>query len=89
MGTIQTDSADNGYTEVDLGNGERLRITLVQAGWAGTPSVRIQIRDRSGHLRQGPEIPLASIGALIGSVVELLSSPLDATRAQRDQPAAS
>jgi len=80
MGTVQTDSAGNSYIEVALPNGDRLRVTLVRAGWAGTPGVRIQLRDGSGHLRQGPEVPADSVGPLVGAVVQLLSSQLGAAQ---------
>jgi hypothetical protein len=33
---------------------------------------RIQIRDMSGHLRQGPEVPVDQIGAVVSAVIDLL-----------------
>ena len=69
---MNTDSAGNRYKEVDIASG-KVRVTYVERGWADTPSVRIQIRDENGHLRRGPEVPIASIGGMVGAVVELLS----------------
>jgi hypothetical protein len=70
---IQTDSSGNRFVEVDLPSDEKLRISLIPQGWAGTPGVRVQARDSTGHLRQGPEIPVGYLGDLVGAVVELLS----------------
>jgi len=67
------DSSGNPYAEIDLPDGA-VRVTWIPKGWADMPSVRIQVRDGSGHLRQGPEIPTSTIGGVVGAVVELLSS---------------
>ena len=69
---MKTDSAENRYEEKDIPGGH-VRVTYVAQGWNNTPSVRIQIREESGHLRQGPEIPIASVGGMVGAIVELLS----------------
>ena len=66
------DSAGNRYKEKEIPSGH-VRVTYVEQGWDDTPSVRIQIREEGGHLRQGPEVPIASIGNVVGAVVELLS----------------
>ncbi|MCK5604888.1 hypothetical protein KAR91_23560 [Candidatus Pacearchaeota archaeon] len=66
------DSADNRYIEKSIPNGN-VRVTYVDQGWDNTPSVRLQIRESNGHLRQGPEIPIASVGELVGAIVELLA----------------
>ncbi len=51
------DSKSNHFIEVEIPGGN-VRLTFVQDGWAGSPSIRVQIHDKSGHLRQGPEIPI-------------------------------
>ncbi|HEX2203922.1 MAG TPA: hypothetical protein VHG91_11515 [Longimicrobium sp.] len=66
------DSSGQEYEQVDIPGG-KVRVTYIPHGWADSPSVRIQIQDESGHLRQGPEIPLSVIGDVVGSVVKLLS----------------
>ena len=66
------DSAGNRYIEKSIPHGD-VRVTYVEQGCDDTPSVRIQIRESSGHLRQGPEIPIASVGDVVGAVVELLA----------------
>ena len=70
---MDTDQSGNMYKEIEI-QGGKVRVTYIQNGWDGSPSVRIQIRDASGHLRQGPEIPITSIGGVVGSVVDLLSA---------------
>lgn len=69
---MEIDSSGNRYKEIKIPGGH-VRVTYIEHGWADTASVRIQIRDETGHLRQGPEIPVASIGGVVGAVVELLS----------------
>ena len=66
------DSSHNLYREVPISGGH-VRVTYIESGWDGGPSVRIQIKDDNGHLRQGPEIPIISIGGVVGAVVEILS----------------
>jgi len=70
---MTTDSAGNRYEEIDIPGGEHVRVTYIEHGWADTPSVRVQVRDTSGHLRQGPEIPISSVGGVVGAVVTLLT----------------
>ena len=70
---MDQDSKGNTYIEVDIPGG-KVRVTLIQEGWANTQSVRIQIRDETGHLRQGPEIPITAIGGVVGATVELVAS---------------
>ena len=67
------DSKGNDYREVEIPGG-CVRLTYVQDGWADSPSVRVQIRDESGHLRQGPEIPLSAVGGMVGAIVELVAT---------------
>ena len=69
---MPTDSSGNRYIEKDMISG-KIRATYIENGWSGVPSVRLQIRDESGHLRQGPEIPIENIGEAVGSIVELLA----------------
>ena len=69
---MDSDSKGNRYREVEVPGGH-VRVTYVQNGWADSPSVRIQIRDETGHLRQGPEIPISAVGGMVGAVVELLT----------------
>jgi hypothetical protein len=71
--TEMTDSKGNNYKEVEIPGGH-VRLTYVQDGWANSPSIRVQIRDDSGHLRQGPEIPVAAVGGMVGSIVELIAA---------------
>ena len=66
------DSSNNHYHEVPISGGS-VRVTYIEDGWGSSPSVRIQIREETGHLRQGPEIPISSVGGVVGAVVDLLS----------------
>src|SRR4051794_8746353 len=68
------DSSEQAYEEIEIPSGQ-VRATYIPEGWAGSPSVRIQIRDDAGHLRQGPEVPIAAIGGMVDAVVKLLASP--------------
>lgn len=70
---IQIDSSGQRFVEVDMPAG-KVRVTYIEDGWAGLPSVRVQIRDETGHLRQGPEVPVTAIGGMVGAVVDLLGS---------------
>jgi len=67
------DSKGNEYREVEILGGN-VRLTYVQNGWADSPSIRVQIRDETGHLRQGPEIPLSAVGGMVGAIVELVAA---------------
>ena len=64
------DSRGHSYEEIDLPSG-KLRVTYVPDSWVGSSALRLQIND-GGHLRQGPEIPVTSIGHLIGAIVGLV-----------------
>jgi len=70
---MQCDGSNQLYEEIPIPDGQ-VRITYIPHGWADSPSVRIQIRDDTGHLRQGPEVPLSAIGGVVGAVVALLSA---------------
>jgi hypothetical protein len=69
---IETDSVSQKYIDVPMDNGEKIRVTLIEHSWTSGPAIRIQVRDVGGHLRQGPEIPAADIGKVVGAVVELV-----------------
>ena len=70
----QKDSSGQRFVEVETLSDERVRATYVPADKAGyrVDSVRIQIRDQSGHLRQGPEVPVAALGPLVAAFFELV-----------------
>lgn len=68
-----TDTSDQPYVEFELGNGDRVRLTRRFAPVAGGDVVRIQIREESGHLRQGPEIPVAQLADFLYAIGRLLS----------------
>ena len=70
---LPTDSAHNPYQEVPLDQNQKVRLTLIATGWAGDPSIRIQIRDETGHLRPGPEIPTAQLSQIAVALIALLS----------------
>ena len=70
---MSIDSKGNNFKEVEIPGGN-VRLTYVQDGWASSPSIRIQIRDDTGHLRQGPEIPVAAVGGMVGAIVELIAT---------------
>jgi hypothetical protein len=61
---VTTDGSDQPYVEFALSGGDSLRLTRRYAAARGEV-VRIQIRDDSGHLRQGPELPLAQLPDLL------------------------
>ena len=72
MMTIETDGSNQKYIEVVLENEEKVRVTLIPDSWSSGPGVRVQIRQRDGHLRQGPEIPAAQVGEVVAAVIELV-----------------
>ncbi|MBF0430542.1 MAG: hypothetical protein HQK83_04645 [Fibrobacteria bacterium] len=68
----QKDGKDNPIKEIQMDNGEKIRVTKVDNSWHnGQPAFRIQIREENGHLRQGPEVPVSYIQNVFGAVVEL------------------
>jgi hypothetical protein len=69
---IEKDSSENKYIEVDMDNGEKVRVTHITKSWSGQGGVRIQIRDEGGHLRQGPEISAAKIGDVVAGIINLV-----------------
>jgi hypothetical protein len=66
---MDVDGSGKPYEEIDMGNGEQIRITFVNDSWSGQGGIRIQIRDENGHLRQGPEIPVEIIADVVRSVI--------------------
>ncbi len=66
------DSSNQLYEEASIPHGT-VRVTYIQNGWDGTPSIRLQIREERGHLRQGPEIPIASLGDVVGAAIRLIT----------------
>ncbi|WP_434419443.1 hypothetical protein [Nannocystis pusilla] len=70
-----TDSSDQPYVEFDLSNGERMRLTRRFASWAQGDVMRIQIREVSGHLRPGPELPVAQVADFLFAVGRLCLRP--------------
>lgn len=69
---MQTDGSGNLSENVPI-SGDFVRVTFIEQGWDNSPSVRIQIQEDNGHVRQDPKVPLSSIGGVIGAVVNLLS----------------
>ena len=73
---MQWDNAGNAYIEVESweeeGRTEQVRLTYVQQGFDGGPTIRIQIREPSGRLRQGPEMPTRVVSQVVKSLVDLL-----------------
>ncbi len=66
---MPVDSSKHKYEEVDIPGG-KLRLTQIKNGWSGGPAVRIQVRDKTGHLRFGPEVPLENVGDFVGAIVK-------------------
>jgi len=71
---IEKDSSENKYIEVDMDNGEKVRVTHIAKSWSGQGGLRIQIRDERGHLRPGPEIPAEKIGEVVSGLFDLVRS---------------
>ena len=72
---IREDSNGQPYVEVPV-DSESIRVTYVKATKAGygVDSMRIQIRDKNRHLRRGPEIPVESLGDVVGAMFCVLAS---------------
>ena len=68
---MNKDSKGNRYFEAEVER-EFIRATYVTDGWSGSPAVRLQIRNSSGHLMQSPEIPLDAVGQVFGGIVGLV-----------------
>jgi hypothetical protein len=71
--TVQIDGSDQPYIEVPwLADEHFIRVTFIANSWSGTGGVRIQVRQPDGHLRQGPEMPVESLGTVVSAVTKLL-----------------
>lgn len=71
---LQTDDRGNHYIETDRPLNEKTRVTYVPyQEWAGQTVIRVQVRDASGNLRFGPEIPIDQVGDFVASIIDLLS----------------
>jgi hypothetical protein len=71
--TVPTDKRGNRFVEIDLLNGEKLRITHIPVCWTGSPGFRVQQVTATGHVKQGPEIPFNRLGDVVSEAVVLLS----------------
>lgn len=65
------DSSGHEYQEIAYPNGDQLRITLVEDGFYGGRSLRIQMHDASGKLFPGLEIPTKHLPEVIAKMVKL------------------
>ena len=68
MVRFETDSAGHKYVEIDTEVGrERLRVTFIPVPDYDDlrPALRIQIREESGRLRRGPEVPVTVLTQLV------------------------
>jgi hypothetical protein len=70
---LKHDSSRQPHYEIPVGESGSFRVSLIKNGGYGTECLRIQIRDSSGHLRQGPEIPKSQVLELI-SALSLLAA---------------
>lgn len=68
------DSAGQPFVDIPTVKGEHVRATLVAAVRAGprVDSVRFQIRNAKGRLRQGPDVPLDLLGDLFAAAIKLV-----------------
>jgi hypothetical protein len=72
---IEKDGHNQRYVELATGVDERVRLTFIPAKDAGykRDSIRVQIRDQSGHLRMGPELPVDVLGSVSAAAIALLA----------------
>ena len=68
------DDSGNPYADIEIGNHEQVRVTYVAGACSGQGGVRIQIRDASGHLQHGSEIPVDMIADVVRSVIRLVKA---------------
>lgn len=70
---VKIDGSRQRYVEVEFPGGEHARLTFIPAAKAGygVDSVRVQIREGEGHLRRGPELPIARTGAVLDGLLLL------------------
>jgi hypothetical protein len=62
---VTTDGSDQPYVEFALPGGDSLRLTRRYVAAARGEVLRIQLRDESGQLRPGPELPFAQLPDLL------------------------
>jgi hypothetical protein len=82
MFTIERDhsSKRNRFAQITLiEKSVWLRVTLVENGWPGKPSVRLQIK-KGRRLYQGPEIPVAELGLAAGAALALVLDKLESEK---------
>ncbi len=77
---------ENPYEEIDMGNGEQVRVTHASDSWSGQGGIRIQIRDEKGHLRPGPEIPVDLVADVVRSVIKATVKPRLSGRGYKVHP---
>lgn len=68
------DSSGHPFLEIPTLAGEKLRVTYIPAkatGYPSEPSLRVQVREASGQLRQGPEFPIRILNEVVGAMIEL------------------
>jgi len=70
---MERNSSGHPYQEVPYPNGDRLRVTLVEDGFYGGRSLRIQMHDAGGKLFPGPEIPVSHLPEAVAAMVKLAS----------------
>ena len=68
---MNKDSSGNYFNEIEMEDAA-IRLTFIERGWNDSPSIRIQIKEGSGHLRQGPEIPIKYLGDIFSKSFELI-----------------
>lgn len=69
---MATDRSGHNYLEVAMSNTEAVRLTYINEAWNGSQAIRIQIKETSGHLRPGPEIPLENIADTVAAMINLM-----------------
>ena len=71
---VQHDSSNQPFIATPTYHNQSIRVTFVGEDMAGynEDSIRVQRRDESGHLLQGPEIPLTALPGVIAAAVELV-----------------
>ena len=69
---ILQDGTGQSYIDIPYGR-EFIRVTRIERGNDNT-AIRIQIKDETGHLRQGPEIDYEQVGRLFTESLRLITS---------------
>jgi hypothetical protein len=65
------DVSGQDYIAIPLGNEEAIRITRVQRGWMGRPTVRVQFQQADNKVRPGPDIPFEMLTEVIAAMQQL------------------